>query len=1192
VLFQLKNAHTGIDYGTLTVGMNRLRLAAGGNLSLLWADTILEEFAELRDEHKQWERRPAALVDTFSNSSQGAQAGAILPVANLRHDEAEDAYVCFIDVFAAGSGYLSWDNDFQLGRCLQDQRLFSISSHVRQGGEVLDDEDRFVQFFNPSDWMHRDSVYEAEPFDHRVSPSFHCGDEVDDTMSKGMREAVTKSLRQLRSMDDKSVKLKEILENALKRMDKHLQDKQQRRDTKPKGPSDLYGVFMRAPPAAGRAVDLKVSIPRTAGALKNMRTRELRKRTNAHGWRGVSHLTVPEPDKTTITKKNLNVPGLGSKSANLHTFMRPVGHLIHAGDKDSRMLARLRMHLPRSIIEDVRRKLLNAEDMVPTGSSNNPNERAADDEEERYAAAQAAAIAALQEEESIYIYERKNANFLCIKFTKPGLIVWAAPPHVHAWHRPGAPLFAVRLLDRPDVVVPVTVPSLDIRYPFESSWYPAKTLKMRSSHLENRIKQRAKMQRNMDERPSKGKAANLPFDAKGRKIAEKAEEESDGEVTDIDEMAPTGYDRPIAVSKNSFVCRLKRKGAPAFDRMQTRNWFRTILEQLFPEVEAECTDMDDVAYTQNFFSSRFMNVNARLVTGLDARETAKLKAHIRCKRVADPEPDKGQPGGLVSRNSGMPMHPGLGVPVQDLPSCNAPQHVDYHALPVENMWMAQSVLVSLNVLTAHELELSSLGLQGKFRPYLVVKLGTEVQKKSVIEMLPKNGDGTATGMGSVYIYQNFQFQTYLPGRTTMTVELHHQGNAVFGDTLVGRTTIDLEDRWFVIKWRDLRAMSNPKYLERHIAPSRVTAVTSVPQIEAENEGWVEPSDPQEPKGSVDRENELKPARGFAEAPPLECLDLTREDGDQVSDSRVGVLRLMMDISTAGSYHADVETSKPSLQEFEIRITIWDVTNISIFRDTGERNDVYVKGKFSSIDYFGNERHAVENTDTHKFANSEASFNWCWKFSVPAPVKECSMELVLMDADRITEDDQIYYPKTFSFNQHLMLAEQALSDGRRSLGPVTETVVFDTWPEPKQLQRCRLRCLRRTLRIDKMKFAKLKMDVQIVRAGSDEAHAFKTGQHSQPKGRVTLSTAVSNPVKTFRMMVGPSKFLRINCMGGCFCFLLLALLILAILYFLMQVLNTGSSGSSSVVYETNTYNTIAEAATTVTSTPSATTTTTP
>merc|ERR1719161_1838704 len=62
-----------------------------------------------------------------------------------------------------------------------------------------------------------------------------------------------------------------------------------------------------------------------------------------------------------------------------------------------------------------------------------------------------------------------------IKFRLSGTIVWVPPKHVSEFHQPGDLLFVVEL-EQDKSLVRVTVPNLDLRYPFETAYYPRKTL--------------------------------------------------------------------------------------------------------------------------------------------------------------------------------------------------------------------------------------------------------------------------------------------------------------------------------------------------------------------------------------------------------------------------------------------------------------------------------------------------------------------------------------------------------------------------------------------------------------------------------------------------------------------------------------------------------------------------------------------
>merc|ERR1719223_1571662 len=77
-------------------------------------------------------------------------------------------------------------------------------------------------------------------------------------------------------------------------------------------------------------------------------------------------------------------------------------------------------------------------------------------------------------------------NFVVVKFKKPGVIIWAPPDCRKDWSAAGDVLFAVKLT-ADSSIIPVTVPSFDLRYGFETAWYVRKTCVSRWRDLQNRI---------------------------------------------------------------------------------------------------------------------------------------------------------------------------------------------------------------------------------------------------------------------------------------------------------------------------------------------------------------------------------------------------------------------------------------------------------------------------------------------------------------------------------------------------------------------------------------------------------------------------------------------------------------------------------------------------------------------------------
>ena len=105
-----------------------------------WAEIAEEEYQKLNKSN-----------EPFKNLPQ-------LPPEEAAHTD------FFVDVFAAMAGDLKWDSNFQFGRRLAKQRLFTIEG---KGHKV-------EQSFNAADWLTNWSMDES--FDERVMPSLHCLD--------------------------------------------------------------------------------------------------------------------------------------------------------------------------------------------------------------------------------------------------------------------------------------------------------------------------------------------------------------------------------------------------------------------------------------------------------------------------------------------------------------------------------------------------------------------------------------------------------------------------------------------------------------------------------------------------------------------------------------------------------------------------------------------------------------------------------------------------------------------------------------------------------------------------------------------------------------------------------------------------------------------------------------------------------
>ena len=86
------------------------------------------------------------------------------------------------------------------------------------------------------------------------------------------------------------------------------------------------------------------------------------------------------------------------------------------------------------------------------------------------------------------------------------------------------------------------------------------------------------------------------------------------------------------------------------------------------------------------------------------------------------------------------------------------------------------------------------GRPGKSDPYIKCELGKNVfdDRKNYVD------DAT-----DVDLYKCVEFNTELPGASQLKIDLLDYDEIGFKDDLIGRTVIDLEDRWFLKRWRTM-----------------------------------------------------------------------------------------------------------------------------------------------------------------------------------------------------------------------------------------------------------------------------------------------------------------------------------------------------------------------------------------------------
>jgi hypothetical protein len=297
--------------------------------------------------------------------------------------------------------------------------------------------------------------------------------------------------------------------------------------------------------------------------------------------------------------------------------------------------------------------------------------------------------------------------------------------------------------------------------------------------------------------------------------------------------------------------------------------------------------------------------------------------------------------------------------------------------------------------------------------------------------------------------------------------------------------------------------------------------------------------------------------------PIENRTLTFIDPDADTELEVGTLRFWIDMVKGGEdYQAfDFEGgpftdgARRDEAEFEIRLTVIDVNKISIFKDSGQRNDVTVKGVAVIQGTDGESEIKPLSTDCHKYANDVAEFNWNWKLRVKVPTMACFIQMKLVDADMFG-DTLIYDPVLLPLEQYLRIQNLKRMNSQKFLPMHTKQLVFDSWPEGTKVSKgvfC-WPCKRRydpTPAVMNINIEILPVDVH---EGTVEGPPFEEGraEELEPKNRFTLMSGLTNPGLFMRVMLGPNRLMECKLTCVVIVLLILGFLGIMVLFYGAQI----------------------------------------
>lgn len=286
--------------------------------------------------------------------------------------------------------------------------------------------------------------------------------------------------------------------------------------------------------------------------------------------------------------------------------------------------------------------------------------------------------------------------------------------------------------------------------------------------------------------------------------------------------------------------------------------------------------------------------------------------------------------------------------------------------------------VRLYCLRGVSLAKMDVGITGKPEssdPYLIVKLG---------KFKMNDRENAVDDATDVDFYKTVEMDAELPGTSQLTVSVMDK-DIIGSDDLIGKTTIDLEDRWFDSRWKAWGS------------ENRVT--------DAGDNGKVR-----------------------FDTKPVEARTLYLP-GKSASQ---GVLTCWVDIMKPeeASFFEPDDVALPPKQIFEMRLVIWKSKNVPNMDELEGMSDLYVKAWPEGCD--------PQETDTHwRCKKGKASWNWRMLFDVELghstrAMKFPFLHVQLWDRDLLKYNDcageihinlEKYYRKAYKRNIAIKLFEK-------------------------------------------------------------------------------------------------------------------------------------------------------------------------
>jgi len=1126
----------------------------------------------------KWSERAA---NRFSQDSIVPQIESIEP-----EQEQDPVFSFAVDVFACTDGYLLFDPDVQVGRPLARNTLFRIWQVEPSDQGTMSKEEREeevanmkAQTFNPADTSSAKLRTKIGPNDSRFIPILRnakwtskggwVSSPVTALSTKAEEGSTTLSLKEARK-EWKGKRIQIILPSGARHAYSVVSNSAKVLTVEPPLQRSYdAGWEVRI---CARSRDMRMPLRpemlfrqvtskgvAKLASIEKARLMDLKAHCLKRGYHVSTRLAAPDPVNP---RKETGAQKSHRKECNSHTFLRDVGHVVKPWERQTTVLARLCMGPGR--------------DVSPQGQTH---------------------------------------SFLVVKCNKPAVVVWAPSEAKSEFKHPGELLFIVRLLDDTERLVEVTVPSFDIRFNNETTWVLKKTLASDMGRVNRKILPEVVQQKARIKAPEPqviGKRADKTIpavndDSEGED--ENGEDSGDESVGDenvqeaanepIDKNAwkynsnTDGYTHGIPIAQWAFVCRFEKKGLNIYNRRQTDNYYRAtldcfqeystfLLEDPDPrEADTPCykraeDPKKDLEKLRLFSLSQTLNLRRPLEAVGDGVD-GMIKGHITVRQLS-PEadaPGDDQDGGGAEAQAGPQRRPAGGgwFGMKDKKPSHALQSLPV-TCPISNMWAASEVRVVVRIFAIYDMTPTDEQLD----PYITLNLscpGGEDVVKRCDELSP-----VAPGSDFMSVYWETEIVTTLPGSGNLAIKLWRKASAVSGvfggkDTELGSLVLDLEDRQLALAQREFRIGTNQHRLNGLVSPPKsISVVRPSPAdlLAGEQEEKVFKAELKRKEKAKGLRMNIQPRRSPNPAAPIEYRDLTVVQAPGCPEEKTGTLKFCTEIMDAKELYQPLKLTR-ALKRVHIKISVKEVDNIDVFRDTGLRNDVRIKGDLVARNWFGYQLPLQSRaTDTHKWAHRRATFDFVWHFVVDYPIGAASLKVSMVNVSTFRGETQIYRPEVFPMDA--LLSAFSAGPDNVSFG---ENIVFTAWPDGypehakyingmgcfrlacyrlgKCLCCCIPGCCRRNANVPRPKPAKLSLMISMAKVADDyvlESEVEKPPE--EPEGRVNWRTGLSSPGTLAKAVIGRANMDSCTYLMGTLCCIICVLIIIVVLYFLFTLIN--------------------------------------